>query len=386
MFKTTTKILIAWAFTISLICNSFAQTSNDSAVQSALDSVVTILLANQGQANSVGSGLIVRSDGYVLTAYNLVKGAREIQIRLHNGEIYDKAEIISIDERRNVALLHVKAAGLRVIPAAVESEQVGARIIVVANSDGQAQVDKDKLLNSIQLADTIAGAGNGFRVLQFDALGFPNAAGGLLLDETGRALGIVTTNPNIKNQNIAVPLSSIIGLINAAPLNNSSTASAVYVSSSPLPVNAPAQTNNSQTETRKVFSRNPQELLANSKIVSVTSRTTFFKDQQLINELMKRDTIKQWGWLFLDGSSWDNEKKADLIIELDHQILTYNFTFTIRHRETGIVLAAGKVIIGDGASGAPQMVDRMIEKLSKSLNPKPIETKDKKDDAKKKSN
>ena len=351
----------------------FAQSYNNY-TDTAADSVVTILTADGGQAKAVGSGLIVRSDGYILTPYHLVKGAQDIQIRLRNGETFDKAEIVSTDERRNVALLRIKAAGLKVIPGTgTEENQVGSNIVVVANSgNGQILINKDKLLNAVGLADMIQGAGKGFRVLQFDKL-TENAAGALVLDESGRSLGIVTTTPEIKDQNIAVPLSSVLGLINAVPVNNSSTTSSVYISSSSLSQKASSPS----TQTKKVFSQNPRELLANAKTVSVNSRTTFFKEHQLINELLKRNTIKQWGWLFLDGNGYGTDNNPDLIIELDHQILTFNFTFTVRHRETSIVLASGKVIISDGGSGSNFMADRIIEKLSAVLKPAPNTAKDK---------
>src|SRR3954447_220403 len=100
-----------------------------SPAQDHLDSVVTILLASDGQARAVGSGVIVRTDGYVMTLYSLVRDAREIQVRLPNGEIYDKAEIVSSDERRNIAMLRINATDLNVMPYGTSEEaQVGSVI------------------------------------------------------------------------------------------------------------------------------------------------------------------------------------------------------------------------------------------------------------------
>lgn len=67
--------------------------------------------------------------------------------------------------------------------------------------------------------------------------------------------------------------------------------------------------------------------------------------------------------------SWDSKNKADLIIELDHQILSFDFTFTVRHRRTSTLITAGKVIIADGASGAPKMVDKIIKNLNQLISP-----------------
>lgn len=365
-------LLINFACCFGVFSQASIQFSGGSfAAESAVDSVVTILLAGDGQANAVGSGLVVRSDGYILTAYHLVKGAREIQIRLRGGEIFDKAEIVSTDERRNVALLHINATGLRYIPnGTIEEGQVDARIFVVANPNGQALISRDKLLNSVQLADTIAGAGRGFRVLQFDSM--ENAAGALVMDENGRSLGIVTTNPEIRNQNIAVPLSSVLGLIRSI---NPSVNSSIYSSPAPAPQNTPYPIPQSSVQMPQrgvtpLAPRGPgsavikplstKEILAASKTIYVTSDTVFFKPEQLINELNKRKEIDDWGLSFVE-----DRDVADLILEIDHLVFTYKFTFKIYSQRLGSIIATGDVIVFDGNFGAPDMAKRVIEKLGR---------------------
>lgn len=97
------SFIIALYFQLAF-SQSYASTYGDMAAEASVDSVVTIFLAGDRGLHTVGSGLVVNSNGYILTAYHLVKDAREIRIRLRNGEIYDKAEIVSTDERRNIAI------------------------------------------------------------------------------------------------------------------------------------------------------------------------------------------------------------------------------------------------------------------------------------------
>jgi S1-C subfamily serine protease len=365
-----------------------AQTSDNQTflVEASADSVVSVLLASDGRSSNVGSGLVVRSDGYILTAYHLVKGARDIQVRLRNGETYDKAEIVSVDERRNVVLLHINAEGLRVIPGGtIEEAQVGTRIFVIANPSGESLINKDGLLNSVQLADNIQGAGNGYRVLQFNSAINENAAGGLVLDERGRSLGIITTNPAIKNQNIAVPLSSVLGLIRSAAPNSSNIASSIYPPQILLNKPYPIPQSSVQVPQRGVLPltpkgpgsvvvkpQTPQEILAASKTIYVQSGTVFFKPEQLVNELLKRKEINEWGLSFVD-----ERETADLILEIDHLLFTYKFSFKIYSQRLGVVIATGDAIIWDGNLGAPKMADRVIEKLSAIRERKPNVSKDK---------
>src|SRR5712664_2067574 len=75
--------------------------SGDQIIERASPAVVLILAGSgDGKVTAIGSGLIVRPDGIVLTASHVVKGMKEVQIRLKNGEVYDRVETITADERR----------------------------------------------------------------------------------------------------------------------------------------------------------------------------------------------------------------------------------------------------------------------------------------------
>jgi S1-C subfamily serine protease len=363
--------VVSWAFLATAIftINGAAQVPS-----SVFDSVVTVLLAADGQAQAVGTGLIVRSDGYIMVPQSLVRGAREIQIRLNNGEMYDKAEVVTSDDRRNVAILRINASGLSYIPnGASEETQVGSPIVVLTSPSGKLFIKNGLKLNSVQMADSVEGAGKGYRVMHFDEVDGANFTGGLVLDARGRTLGMVTTTPDVKGQNIAVPLSSLVGMIRSVP--NFGAVPTAYTGSSTYP--APSQTpvpipQNSVLVPQRGITPLPAtgpgsvvvkpstvpEILAVSKTIYVESNTVFFKPQQLVNALNDRKEISEW------GLSFTNERQlADLILELDHVVLTYKFTFKLYSQRLGTVVATGSRIIWDGNLGAPYMAERVIEKL-----------------------
>ena len=376
-FRMFLSIITLFAAAISFTGRGFAQYSvTPQAVDSSLDAVVTVLLASDGQSNAVGSGLVVRSDGYILVPYSLVRDAREVQIRLRNGEIYDKAETVTTDERRNIAIVHINAVGLHVIPNGTPEEtQVGSRIYVVTNADGQPLVRSDLSLDSVQMADNIAGAGKGYRVLQFNGQIDGISAGGLLLDGSCRSLGIITTTPDIKGQNIAVPLSSFVGLVRS--LQSQATLTTGSNQASPAQTPYPIPQNSVLMPQRGVTPLSPRgpgsavvkpatipEILAASKTIYVTSYTTFFQPDQLVNALNSKPEMAQWGLTFTD-----ERDLADLILEIDHVVFTYKFTFKLYSQRLGTVVATGSRIIFDGNLGAPYMADRVIEKLKAARGP-----------------
>jgi S1-C subfamily serine protease len=334
-----------------------------------LDAVVTILVEADGDSHPVGSGLVARGDGLIITAYHLVKDARNIQVRLRNGETFDRAVLVATDERRDVAILRIPAAGLNSLGvAASEEDWVGSTVAVVSATTGETDEVSTGVLSAVALADEMPGAGRGYRVLKFNAPVAPSAVGGLLVDERGDALGLVTAQPQAQGAGYAIPLSSVIGLVRSVGFQGATMttwqrrdASAPY----PIPqsqVSVP-QRPTSPLEARGpgsvvIKSARPVDVLLASRTIYVRSYSTSFKPQQLINELNKRAEMNAWGLSFVD-----DEQVADLVLSIDHVVFTYKYTFTLSHQRTGVIVASGSRIIWDGNLGAPDMAERVVEKL-----------------------
>jgi hypothetical protein len=106
------------------------------------------------------------------------------------------------------------------------------------------------------------------------------------------------------------------------------------------------------------------EILAASKTIYVTSNTMSFKPDQMINALNKRKEMVEWGLTFVD-----ERELADLILELDHVVFTWKYTFKIYSQRLGTVVATGSNIIWDGNLGADDMAKRVVEKLKVARSP-----------------
>ena len=65
----------------------------------------------QPRGESMGSGFIISSDGYVLTNHHVVDGANEVRVKLSDGREFT-AEVVGSDEQSDVALLKIPASGL----------------------------------------------------------------------------------------------------------------------------------------------------------------------------------------------------------------------------------------------------------------------------------
>lgn len=378
------------AFTIiflSLLLSAatFASAQEDDASKRVAPAIATILTRDSaGRFEVVGSGVFVRGDGVLLTAYNIVKDAREIQVRLADGETYDHAELVASDERRNVAVLRIPATRTPFVVVSMTDEStVGAQVRAVFNTQGQALSDRGGVVSSISMADEISGAGVGFRVLKFTSSVTGEAAGGVLVDNYGRALGLIAPLPQARAQGYAVPLYSVAGLVrsvvSAQPTNSSvvlvqgprdlSPAIPIAQSSTtpiaPMPqVAVPQRPTTALQPTGPgsvvVRESDPAKLLTGSRTLYVTSASTLFKPVQLVNELRKRREFTDWNLSFVD-----EPEVADLILQIEHVPLTWEFNFSVKHQRTGIIVATGKVYIWGGGDGAPLMASRVVERFTR---------------------
>lgn len=114
-------------------------------------------------------------------------------------------------------------------------------------------------------------------------------------------------------------------------------------------------------ESAKIAETNPRTLLSRAHTIYVYSDTSFFEEVQLQNALRKRDEMDPWQMAIVDG--WDKRSVADIWIEVDRPLFTYDFTYQVIHRSTGVVLATGKVTAFDGNAAAPKLAQRIIEDI-----------------------
>ena len=364
MFKKllTTVSLI----TISLVITCAIASAQNVSTPASIDNAVAVVLVGDGEGVVVklAPAVVIKSDGVLLVPYHVLKDAKQVQVRLKTGEIFDDVALLGSDERRDVAAIKIQASDLTVSTFANNEDlKQGEVLSIVTHAPGHLWTQTAGKFVGSKMADDVPDAGQGFRVVQFDAELTAGMDGGVLFRSDGTPAALMTREINAPaNSSFAVLIGSV------KPLGNSERGRSFGTGKD---LNMPTE---ASLKAAKNPSTDPKDLFVNSKKVYIETNTTFFKEQQLINELNKRKEIKDWGWVLMTGT-WDTRNKADLIIELDHQILSFDFTFTVRHRRTSTLITAGKVIISDGASGAPKMVDKIIKNLNQLLSPPPAKGK-----------
>src|ERR1700738_2257285 len=141
--------------------------------------------------HALGSGIIVSSDGYILTNNHVVEGADEVKVALSDEKTVYDAKIIGTDPQTDVAVVKVAAENLPSITFAdSEKIEVGDVTIAIGDPFGVGQT----VTKGIVSAKDRGGIGitNYEDFIQTDASINPGNSGGALVDAEGRLIGINT--------------------------------------------------------------------------------------------------------------------------------------------------------------------------------------------------
>jgi hypothetical protein len=117
-------------------------------------------------------------------------------------------------------------------------------------------------------------------------------------------------------------------------------------------------------EAAKIEATSPKALLSHARILHISSNTTYFEEVQLENALRKRNEIEQWQIAMIDG--WGKRDVADTMVEIDRPFFTFTYTYKITNRNTGIILATGKLDAIDSNAAASMLADRIVEEIRKA--------------------
>jgi len=141
---------------------------------------------------ALGSGVIISSDGYILTNNHVVDNSKTIQVTLKDGRKLN-AKVIGTDPQTDVALVKVDATNLEPITLAdSETAQVGDVVLAVGDPFGIGTTVTEGIISANHRARVASGeADEDF--IQTDAAINPGNSGGALVDVQGRLIGINTS-------------------------------------------------------------------------------------------------------------------------------------------------------------------------------------------------
>lgn len=160
---------------------------------------------------SKGTGFLIAENGELLTNNHVIEGAEFIQVQLDDGRRFE-ASVLGRDPRLDVALLRVKAPGVRLQPARLGDSdrlEVGDWVMAIGNPFGLSQTVTAGIVSAVGRTgrEVDLGAGNFGNLLQTDASINPGNSGGPLLNLDGEVVGInVAVRREAQGVGFAIPI------------------------------------------------------------------------------------------------------------------------------------------------------------------------------------
>ncbi len=156
----------------------------------AADAINPVIAPRERRSTSQGSGVIIDSEGIVLTNWHLIEDADEINVVLSDGSLH-LAQIIGHDKETDLAVVRINATDL---PAVDIEEDIGLRVgdfvLAIGNPFGVGQTVTQGIVSATRRQ--VAGASAWQNFVQIDAAINPGNSGGALINPDGQLVGINT--------------------------------------------------------------------------------------------------------------------------------------------------------------------------------------------------
>ncbi|RJG24783.1 S1C family serine protease [Paenibacillus thiaminolyticus] len=197
---------------------TYSYTPNDVAavIQKVSPSVVSIVHMEKKEDGeewslSHGTGVVLRQDGWIVTNAHVLEGALDPHVVTSDGTVYSVKKWYA-DEAIDLAILQIKASGLKPLAFMKEAPQVGDPVVVMGTPNSM-------LLRNSVTAGIVSGIeravdflGYGYKVIQTDAAINHGNSGGPLINMKGEVIGINTLklpDEGVDNMGFAIPADTV---------------------------------------------------------------------------------------------------------------------------------------------------------------------------------
>ncbi|MDR3297864.1 MAG: trypsin-like peptidase domain-containing protein [Candidatus Nomurabacteria bacterium] len=208
----------------------FEDTTIASVVTKVSSAVVSILTETQvrgyfGQSQmseGAGTGMIVTTDGYVITNSHVIDGADTVAIVTDSGDTYENVEVVGVDPLNDVAYL--KIPNVKDLPTVILGDSktisTGQPVLAIGNALGvyQNSITQGIISGTGRTITASDSSGQNSETLsdmiQTDAAINPGNSGGPLVNAAGEVIGINTAvSTDAQGLGFAIPISSTKGML-----------------------------------------------------------------------------------------------------------------------------------------------------------------------------
>lgn len=227
-----------------------SQKGTVSGVAEAVTPSIVEINATSNAGSSTGSGVIITSDGEIITNNHVVSGASSIEVRTSDGKTYT-AETVGTDSSKDLALIKLRdASGLRAATLGdSDGVRVGDQVVAIGSPEGLTSTVTSGIVSALDRDVTVSTDGgegqqqqrqgggwpfeyggrefNGdtgsstttYKAIQTDASLNPGNSGGALIDMNGNIIGVNSAMYSASGSGSSSSDAGSVGLGFAIPVN-----------------------------------------------------------------------------------------------------------------------------------------------------------------------
>jgi len=222
---------------LSMASELIAQRIRPSVVSIECEKLVTQGRRGLGWAGGQGSGVVIESNGLILTNAHVVEGSRHVIVTLHDHRRL-QAQIVGVDNENDLAVLKIEATGL--IPAVwgdSEKLRVGSMVWAIGSPYGLEQTVTSGIISGKNRYGQDPNSRSATQeLIQTDAAVNKGNSGGPLVDSRGNVIGINTSILGDQFQGISFAIPGSVAKFISSQLVSTGTVSLGFLGIEPGPI------------------------------------------------------------------------------------------------------------------------------------------------------
>ena len=206
--------------TTKAVATSTASTSNGTSIQSQQEAAIATiepsvveLKVTTAQGGQIGSGVIIDSNGDIVTNNHVVSGEQSIEVLLSNGNT-EQGQLIGTNAANDLAVVRIAPFAHMTVAQLGDSSKlvVGQEVLAVGNPLGITETATQGIVSALNRSVTESAGTTLSQAIQTDAALNPGNSGGALVNLQGQLIGIPTlgavnteTNTTANGVSFAIP-------------------------------------------------------------------------------------------------------------------------------------------------------------------------------------
>ena len=175
--------------------------------------ITAVVNSGRGSGQATGSGIVLDTNGNILTNVHVIAGAQQIQVTFSDGRTVN-ATLVGSNSSADLAVIRVSVAASTLHPVTLgnsDSAQVGDTVYAIGSPFGLSGSLSQGIVSNLKQSGRTSNGSNLSGLIQTDAAINPGNSGGALVNTQGEVIGI--------NSSIESPVDGNVGVGFAIPIN-----------------------------------------------------------------------------------------------------------------------------------------------------------------------